>query len=569
MWYDFLSLFGADISLSKSLQSLFAVPLGGLGEFGMNMMALRYGDDIIVIDAGMMFPESELLGIDLVIPDISYLKQNRQHVRAIVLTHGHEDHIGALPYILRDLEVPVYGTRFTLALVKKRLAEAGLLESTTLREVIPGRRVELGQYEIEFIPVTHSTVDCVALAVRTPLGVIIHTGDFKIDHTPVEGAGFDIHTFARYGSEGVLALFSDSTNVERPGYTPSERAVVPRIEELARSAPRRVILSCFASSIHRIQQVIDIAFRVGRKVAFVGRSMVDNVEIAHDLGYLRIPDGMVVRPQDIRGFEPRKIIILASGSQAEPMSSLSRIAVDNHRLVSVDENDTVILSSRIIPGNEKAIFRMLDHMFRRRALVYYDNSTGVIHVSGHASQEEQKLLLQLVKPKYFIPVHGEYRHLFRHAALAHQLGVVSGEIILAENGHCIEFTEDGAYRRDPVAAGRVLVDSGSLEEIEEVVVRDRRHLSEDGVVVPIIAIDKHSGKLESQPEIVTRGFMSDNGSDLVTGARDIVLKTINTSNPEERADWSVIKEKIRVDLKRYINKQTSKRPLILPVILEV
>jgi ribonuclease J len=555
--------------LSKPLQSLFAIPLGGLGEFGMNMMALRYGDDIIVIDAGMMFPESELLGVDLVIPDITYLKQNRQLVRAIILTHGHEDHIGALPYILRDLNVPIYGTRFTLALVKKRLTEANLLDSTTLREVIPGRRVEVGPYEIEFIPVTHSTIDCVALAVRTPVGVIIHTGDFKIDHTPVGGAGFDIHTFARYGSEGVLALFSDSTNVERPGITPSERAVVPRIEELARSAPRRVILSCFASSIHRIQQVIDIASRVGRKVAFVGRSMVDNVEIAHELEYLRIPDGMVVRSQDIRSFDPRKIIILASGSQAEPMSSLSRIAVDNHRFVSVDENDTVILSSRIIPGNEKAIFRMLDHMFRRRALVYYDNSAGVIHVSGHASQEEQKLVLQLVKPKYFIPVHGEFRHLFRHAALAHQLGVVSGEILLVENGQNIEFTEDGAFRRDPVTAGRVLVDSGSLEEIEEVVVRDRKHLSEDGVVVPIIAIDKHTGKLESQPEIVTRGFMSDNGSDLVTGARDIVLRTINTSNPEERADWSVIKEKIRVDLKRYINKQTSKRPLILPVILEV
>jgi ribonuclease J len=555
--------------LSKPLQSLFAIPLGGLGEFGMNMMALRYGDDIIVIDAGMMFPESELLGVDLVIPDITYLKQNRQLVRAIILTHGHEDHIGALPYILRDLNVPIYGTRFTLALVKKRLTEANLLDSTTLREVIPGRRVEVGPYEIEFIPVTHSTIDCVALAVRTPVGIIIHTGDFKIDHTPVGGAGFDIHTFARYGSEGVLALFSDSTNVERPGITPSERAVVPRIEELARSAPRRVILSCFASSIHRIQQVIDIASRVGRKVAFVGRSMVDNVEIAHELEYLRIPDGMVVRSQDIRSFDPRKIIILASGSQAEPMSSLSRIAVDNHRFVSVDENDTVILSSRIIPGNEKAIFRMLDHMFRRRALVYYDNSAGVIHVSGHASQEEQKLVLQLVKPKYFIPVHGEFRHLFRHAALAHQLGVVSGEILLVENGQNIEFTEDGAFRRDPVTAGRVLVDSGSLEEIEEVVVRDRKHLSEDGVVVPIIAIDKHTGKLESQPEIVTRGFMSDNGSDLVTGARDIVLRTINTSNPEERADWSVIKEKIRVDLKRYINKQTSKRPLILPVILEV
>ena len=555
--------------MSKPLQSLFAIPLGGLGEFGMNMMALRYGDDIIVIDAGMMFPESELLGVDLVIPDITYLKQNRQHVRAIVLTHGHEDHIGALPYILRDLNVPLYGTRFTLALVKKRITEAGLLDSTTLREVIPGRRIEIGPFEVEMIPVTHSTIDCVALAVRTPVGVIIHTGDFKIDHTPVGGAGFDIHTFARYGNEGVLALFSDSTNVERPGITPSERAVVPRIEELARSAPKRVILSCFASSIHRIQQVIDIASRVGRKVAFVGRSMVDNVEIAHDLEYLRIPDGMVVRSQDIRTFDPRKIIILASGSQAEPMSSLSRIAVDNHRFVSVDENDTVILSSRIIPGNEKAIFRMLDHMFRRRALVYYDNSAGVIHVSGHASQEEQKLVLQLVKPKYFIPVHGEYRHLFRHAALAHQLGVVSGEILLVEDGQNIEFTEDGVHRRDPVTAGRVLVDSGSLEEIEEVVVRERKHLSEDGVVVPIIAIDKHTGKLESQPEIVSRGFMSDNGSDLVAGARDIVLRTINTSNAEERADWSVIKEKIRVDLKRYISKQTSKRPLILPVILEV
>jgi ribonuclease J len=555
--------------LSKNNQSLLAIPLGGLGEFGMNMMVFRYGDDIIVVDAGMMFPESELLGVDLVIPDITYLKQNQHLVRAIVLTHGHEDHIGALPYILRDLNVPIYGTRFTLALVKKRLEEAGLLESATLREVLPGRRIELGPFEIEFISVTHSTIDCVALAIRTPLGVIIHTGDFKIDQTPVDKVPFDLHAFARYGNEGVLALFSDSTNVERPGFTPSERTIVPRIEELARSAPRRVVLSCFASSIHRIQQVIDIAERVGRKIAFVGRSMIDNVEIAHNLDCLRIPDGMVVRPQDIRSFEPKKIIILASGSQAEPMSSLSRIAVDNHRFVSVDENDTVILSARIIPGNEKAIFRMLDHMFRRRALVYYDNSAGTIHVSGHGSQEEQKLILRLVKPKYFIPVHGEYRHLFRHAALAHQLGAVSEEIMLMEDGKCIEFTEDGAFRRDPVTAGRVLVDSGSLEEIEAIVVRDRKHLSEEGVVIPIIAIDKHTGKLESAPEVVSRGLMSENNGELLDGAKEIVMKTFELSNLEERADWSVIKEKIRVDLKRYISKQTSKRPLILPVILEV
>ena len=555
--------------MSKNNQTLLAIPLGGLGEFGMNMMVFRYGDDIIVVDAGMMFPESELLGVDLVIPDITYLKQNRHLVRAIVLTHGHEDHIGALPYILRDLNVPIYGTRFTLALVKKRLEEANLLDSATLREVIPGRRVEMGPFEVEFISVTHSTIDCVALAIRTPLGVIIHTGDFKIDQTPVDNVPFDLHAFARYGNEGVLALFSDSTNVERPGFTPSERTIVPRIEELARSAPRRVVLSCFASSIHRIQQVIDIAERVGRKIAFVGRSMVDNVEIAHDLHCLRIPDGMVVRPQDIRSFEPRKLIILASGSQAEPMSSLSRIAVDNHRFVSVDENDTVILSARIIPGNEKAIFRMLDHMFRRRALVYYDNSAGTIHVSGHASQEEQKLILRLVKPKYFIPVHGEYRHLFRHAALAHQLGAVSEEILMMEDGKCIEFTEDGAFRRDPVTAGRVLVDSGSLEEIEAIVVRDRKHLSEEGVVIPIIAIDKHTGKLESAPEVVSRGLMSENNGELLAGAKEIVMKTFELSNLEERADWSVIKEKIRVDLKRYISKQTSKRPLILPVILEV
>jgi ribonuclease J len=555
--------------LSKNNQTLLAIPLGGLGEFGMNMMVFRYGDDLLVVDAGMMFPESELLGVDLVIPDITYLKQNRHLVRAIVLTHGHEDHIGALPYILRELNVPIYGTRFTLALVKKRLEEAGLLESATLREVLPGRMIELGPFEIEFISVTHSTIDCVALAIRTPLGVIIHTGDFKIDQTPVDNVPFDLHTFAKYGNEGVLALFSDSTNVERPGFTPSERTIVPRIEELARSAPRRVVLSCFASSIHRIQQVIDVAERVGRKIAFVGRSMVDNVEIAHNLDCLRIPDGMVVRPQDIRGFEPKRLIILASGSQAEPMSSLSRIAVDNHRFVSVDENDTVILSARIIPGNEKAIFRMLDHMFRRRALVYYDNSAGTIHVSGHASQEEQKLILRLVKPKYFVPVHGEYRHLFRHAALAHQLGAVSEEILLMEDGKCIEFTENGAYRRDPVTAGRVLVDSGSLEEIEAIVVRDRKHLSEEGVVIPIIAIDKHTGKLESAPEVVSRGLMSENNGELLAGAKEIVMKTFELSNLEERADWSVIKEKIRVDLKRYINKQTSKRPLILPVILEV
>jgi ribonuclease J len=560
------------LSASSATSSLWAIPLGGLGEFGMNMMALRCGDDIIVIDAGLMFPEQELLGVDIVIPDITYLKQNKRMVRAIILTHAHEDHIGAIPYILGDLNVPVYGTQFTLALVRKKLEEHALLDSAKLNEVAPGEVTTIGPFQIEYLHVTHSTIDCVALAIRTPVGIIIHTGDYKMDPTPVDGKPFDLHAFARYGQEGVLALFSDSTNVERAGFTPSERAVVVRMEELFRAAPEKVVVSCFSSSIHRIQQVIEVARGVGRKVGFVGRSMVDNVEIAHGLGKLRIPDGSIVRPQDIRGFDPKKLVVLASGTQAEPMSALSRISVDNHRLMSIAQNDTVILSARIIPGNEKAIFRMIDHLFRRRVLVYYEGGRNApIHVSGHASQEEMKILLQLVRPKYFIPMHGEYRQLFQHAALAEQVGAVSGQIFLLESGHPVEFTADGrAFQREPVPAGRVMVDSGSLEEIADVVVRDRKHLSEDGVVVPIIAIDKHTGKVEVPPEIVTRGFLpSDDGQEILVKAREVILKTIEESSPEEKMDWSVIKEKIRVDLKRYLNKQTSKRPLILPVILEV
>jgi ribonuclease J len=551
---------------------LWAIPLGGLGEFGMNMLALRSGDEIIVIDAGLMFPEAELLGVDIVIPDITYLKQHKRMVKAIVLTHAHEDHIGAVPYILGDLNVPVYGTQFTLAILRKKLEEHGLLDSAKLREVSAGQKTSIGPFEIEYLHVTHSTIDCVALAIRTQVGVILHTGDFKIDPTPVDGRPFDLHAFARYGQEGVLALFSDSTNVERPGYTPSERAVVVRLEELFRAAPQKVVVSCFSSSVHRIQQVIDIARLVGRKVGFIGRSMVDNTEIAHGLGKLRIPDGSVVRPQDIKSFDPKRLVVLASGTQAEPMSALSRIAVDNHRLLSIAENDTVILSARLIPGNEKAIFRMIDHLFRRRVLVYYEGGRAApIHVSGHASQEEMKIILQLVRPKYFIPLHGEYRQLFRHAALAEQMGAVSGQIFLLESGHPVEFTADGsAYQREPVPAGRVCVDSGSLEEIEDVVIRDRRHLAEDGVVVPIIAIDKHTGLMETSPEIVTRGFLpSEDGQEILAKAREVVLRTVEQSTAEEKTDWGVIKEKIRVDLKRFLNKQTAKRPLILPVILEV
>ena len=556
---------------AQATQSLWAIPLGGLGEFGMNMMALRYGDDIIVIDAGMMFPEVELLGVDVVIPDISYLKQNREMVRAIVLTHAHEDHIGALPYILRDLNVPIYGTRFTLELVRRRLDEHGLTETAKLHEIKAKGSLQLGPFTLEFIHVTHSTIDCVALAIRTPLGIIIHTGDFKIDPTPIDMIPFDLHAFARYGQEGVLALFSDSTNVERSGFTPSERAIWPRMEELVRAAPRRVFVTCFASSIHRIQQVMDIAVASGRKIGIIGRSMESNVETSHNLDLLRIPDGSLVRQQDLRQYDHKKLVVLVAGSQGEPMSALSRLALDNHRTMSINDRDTLILSARLIPGNEKAIFRMIDHLFRRQVLVYYEGSASApIHVSGHASQEEMKLLLNLVRPKYFIPMHGEYRQLFRHAALAEQVGAVSGEIIMLESGQPVEFTSEGAFRREPIPSGRVLVDSGSLEELEDVVIRDRRHLAEDGVVVPIIAIDKHTGKVESRPEIVTRGFLpSDDGQEMMGRMRDVILRTIEQSNAEEKGDWGVIKEKIRADLKRFLNKQTSKRPMILPVILEV
>jgi ribonuclease J len=456
-------------------------------------------------------------------------------------------------------------------LVRRRLEEHGLLEVAALNEIVPGRAIEIGPFRIEPIHVTHSTIDCVALAIRTPAGVIIHTGDFKVDGTPVDGRPFDLHAFARYGDEGVLALLSDSTNIERAGHTPSERAVKPRIEELIRSAQRKVLISCFSSSIHRIQQVIDISESLGRKVAFVGRSMVDNVEISHELGRLAIPDGIAVKPQNIAETDPRKLTVLISGSQAEPLSALSRVAVDNHRTVTLDRMDTVILSARIIPGNEKPIFRMINHMFRRGALVYYeDSSAEPVHVSGHASQEELKLMLNLVRPRYFIPIHGEYRQLFRHAAMVEQMGVVGGRVLLVEDGQQLEFTPTTVRVREAVPVGRVCVDSGSLEEIEEAVIRDRQHLAEDGVVVPIIAIDKHTGRIEGTPEIVTRGLVpSGNGQELNAWAREVVLRTIENSNPDEASDWSVIKEKIRADLRRFLNRQTSKRPLVLPVILEI
>jgi ribonuclease J len=549
---------------------LHLIPLGGLGEFGMNCMAVRWGDDIIVVDAGMMFPEAELLGVDIVVPDISYLMENRQRVRAIVLTHGHEDHIGALPWILSELNVPVWGTEFTLAYVEDKLDEHGLLDDADLREIRPGDRFKIGPFTIHPIQVTHSLVDCVSLAIHTPVGVVIHTGDFKVDPTPTDNRLFDLHAFAEYGKEGVLALLQDSTNVERRGYTPSERAVRRKFDEVFGRTERRLFISCFASSIHRIKLAVEMAFEHGRKVAFVGRSMNNSSEIAEDLGYIEIPEGLLINPGEIKNFAPEKVCVMISGTQGEPMSALSRAAVDNHKHAKIEKGDTVVLSSRIIPGNEKAIYRMVDHLFRREAhVIYEDGSTPPVHVSGHASQEELKLIINLVKPKYFIPIHGEYRQLKLHAELAASMRGSVGNVMLIESGDVLEIDELGARKAGRVNVGRICIDSGSRTDVvEDLVIKDRRHLSEDGFVLPIIAIHKLTGKVEISPEIVTRGFTGgENG--FMEEVRQVVVETLGQSSDEERADYGVIKEKIRADLKRFISKQTQKRPLIMPVILEI
>jgi ribonuclease J len=549
---------------------LQVIPLGGLGEFGMNCMAFRWGDDIIVVDAGLMFPEAELLGVDIVVPDISYLTENRQRVRGIILTHGHEDHIGALPWILSELNVPVYGTEFTLAYVEDKLDEHGLLDDADLREMRANERIKLGAFTVHPIQVTHSLVDCVALAIHSPLGVVIHTGDFKVDPTPTDNKLFDLHTFAEYGKEGVLALLQDSTNVERKGYTPSERAVRRKFDEVFAHTRRRLFISCFSSSIHRINLAVELSREHGRKVAFIGRSMNNSAEIAEDLGYIEVPEGLVINPGEMKNFPPEKVCVLISGTQGEPMSALSRAAVDNHKHAKIEKGDTVVLSSRIIPGNEKTIYRMIDHLFRREAHVIYEDGTSPpVHVSGHASQEELKLIINLVKPRYFVPVHGEYRQLKLHAEMAAAMRGSVGKVMLIESGEILEFDELGARKVGKVNVGRVCIDSGNRTDVvEDLIIKDRRHLSEDGIVLPIIAINKLSGKVETTPEIVTRGFnIGEDG--FMEGAKRVVEDTLAFSSEEEKADYGVIKEKIRADLKRYINKQSQKRPLIMPVILEI
>jgi ribonuclease J len=546
------------------------IPLGGLGEFGMNCMVLRWQDDIIVIDAGLMFPEEELLGVDIVVPDISYLTENRSKVRGILLTHGHEDHIGGLPWILSELNVPVYGTEFTLALVEGKLDEHRLLDDADLIEMIPGKRFQLGPFTIQPIHVTHSLVDCVALAIHTPVGVVLHTGDFKVDLSPPDGKAFDLQSFADLGKNGgVLALLQDSTNVDRPGWTPSERAVRPRLDEIFAQTKKKLFFSCFSSSITRLALAFDLAQKHGRKVAVIGRSMDNATEIAQDLGYLKVPQGLLINPGQIRDFPAEKLLLMISGTQGEPMSALSRAAVNNHKFAKIDAGDTVLMSSRVIPGNEKAIYRVIDHLERRDANVIFDDGTnGMIHVSGHGSQEELKLMINLVQPKFFIPVHGDYRHLKHHVALAQSTGVPQ-KAILMEDGEILELTKDTAQKNGKITTGRVCIDSGgSIDVVEDVVIRDRQHLSEDGIVLAILAIDKRTGRSESQPEIVMRGFAVED-AEIIAEARSIVQRTLASSSAEEKQDYGVIKEKIRGDLKRYIQKATSRRPLIMPVIMEI
>jgi ribonuclease J len=565
---DFLSGVSAIPPASGKLR---AIPLGGLGEFGMNMMALEYEGHLIVIDCGVIFPDAELLGVDVVIPDITYLRDNRECLRAIVLTHGHEDHIGALPYVLDELDVPVYGTPFTLALARAKLVEHGLAEHVDLREMLACAPFDVGPFRVEFIHLTHSIIDSGALAITTPVGTIIHTGDFKFDPTPTDQRVSDLHTLADYGRKGVLALFSDSTNVERPGMTPSERAVRERLSEVLAEAKGRVLISCFATSLHRMQIFADLAWEYGRRLCFVGRSMHQNSEIAMQMGRLRIPEGLLVPPQDIRKLPASEVALVVSGSQGEPMSALARIAVDKHRWVNIEQHDEVVVSARVIPGNEKAIFRMMDHLYRRGAHVHYeDGSHPPVHVSGHASQEELRLMLNLIRPKHFVPIHGEYRQLSRHVDLAKELSAVSGQVFLLESGDVLEFDEAGARKNGRVPVGRVCIDVGTLDEVGDLILNERRRISAEGIVIPILAINKNTGELEASPEIVSRGFVPlEEAQDLVEKAREMIRETLEKSNAEEMGDWGVVKDKIRSALRRFFDQELGKRPMVLPVILEV
>ena len=554
--------------MGKFQNKVQIIPLGGLGEIGKNMTAFRYGDDMILIDAGLMFPEDDMLGIDLVIPDISYLIENQDKLKGIFLTHGHEDHIGALPYVMKQIDCPVYGTALTLGILEGRLKENGV-SSENCRIIKPGDKITAGAFKLDFIRVNHSIPDAIAIAINTPIGTIIHTGDFTIDHTPVDGQVTEFNKFAEYGDRGVLALLADSTNAERPGFTPSEKMVGKTFDDEFRYAKNRIIVATFSSNVHRIQQVIDAALKYDRKVAVIGRSMVNVVNIAKELGYLKAPEGEIIDIDETHNYTPDKIVIITTGSQGEPMSALTRMAMNDHKKVDIMPGDTVIISATPIPGNEKLVSRTIDHLYKLGADVIYEKSNGV-HVSGHASQEEIKLMHNLVRPKFFIPVHGEFRHLIKHANLAQSLGMPKENIVIAENGSVIELTKNSIGINGKVPAGKVLVDGLGVGDVGNIVLRDRRQLSQDGIMIVVVTIDKENCHVVSGPDIVSRGFVYVREAEgLMDEAKDKVQLALEKCEENGVSEWSAIKSTVRDSLGRFLYERTRRRPMILPIIMEI
>ena len=553
---------------NNSNNSLKLIPLGGVNEIGKNMTLLEYGNDIIVIDCGVSFPEEEMLGIDLVIPDVTYLLKNKEKVRGIVITHGHEDHIGALPYVLKELNVPVYGTRLTLGLIENKLKEHSLDKKVKLHCVKAGDKVKFGVFKVEMIRTSHSIADALALAIHTPVGVIVHTGDFKIDFTPIDGQVIDLAKFAKLGEKGVLALLADSTNVERPGYTMSEKVVGATLENIFGTAKGRIIVATFASNIHRIQQIINAALKYNRKICVSGRSMVNVISVAMELGYLKVPPGTLIDIDQIQNYPDDKMVVITTGSQGEPMAALSRMASSDHRQVEITPGDMVIISANPIPGNEKLISKVINQLFLRGANVIYE-SLADIHVSGHACQEELKLIHTLVKPKFFIPVHGEYRHLKQHANLAESLGMPRQNIFLLNIGDVVELTPDSCKVTGSVPAGGVLVDGLGIGDVGNIVLRDRRHLSQDGLMVVVVTISKASGLTISGPDIISRGFVYVRESEqLMEDAKEVVRKVLDQCEENQISDWATIKYKIKESLKVFLYERTKRNPMILPIIME-
>jgi ribonuclease J len=546
------------------------IPLGGVGEFGMNCMAVRYDDEMIVIDAGMGFPEESVYGVDVSVPDFDFLEEYRDNITAIVLTHGHEDHLGALPYILKKFNVPVYASHFTVGLAERKLEEHDLLGDVLLHRVEPRQTVEIGPFTVEFIRASHSLVDCFSLAIRTPVGTIVHTGDYKVDETPVIGEPIDLRTLRSYGQEGVLALLSDSTNATVPGRTPSERAVIPAFEEIFAEAKGRIIVAAFASSIHRLQIVMDVAQQFDRKVCVLGRSMQKNVEIADELGYLDIPDGLLVSLGETKHLDDDEVVFLVTGSQGEPRAALSQMAIQSYKGLTIEEGDTVVLSARIIPGNERSISRLIGYIYKRGANII-EEKRRLIHVSGHASQEDIKIMTEAVRPKFVVPIHGEYRMLFRHKEfIKNHLNYDEENIILIENGDVLELDGERAVVSDKREVGRTFIDETGFEEIDTDTVRERRQLAYDGVVSLVVTVNEETGALETPPEIVTRGLIGVDGSNgFIKAAQGIVARAIENAPKAERKDTTLLKEHVRVELKRFIQKKTGAKPVILPTIIQV